>query len=246
MTIPKAPHDNPYWDDHIKPHRVDTDEIRTLCLEAFQILLGSHGVASLYTRDDDDKEPASGPSSLPYAPSNVAATAVEPDGGAPDTTNLGDEDGADEAALEEDGPTRLLALYRARSERSLSNALLKISILIRTLQDQITEEGEAPTFEAALTDVTELEGPLGIIFDVPEGQDDEPSLRECCNKIIHAEDFRPVYDNSHTFGESGGWAMDGGVELRGRRGKKEWSVTLYLTAFLEVVLAFCDVADKAR
>jgi len=65
-------------------------------------------------------------------------------------------------------------------------------------------------------------------------------LREACNKIIHATDFRPVYE--HVDREIEGrepqqvWHLDGQIELTGAQGKKEWEAVLFVQSFLEIVL----------
>jgi len=71
---------------------------------------------------------------------------------------------------------------------------------------------------------------------VYEGGEISTSLRECCNKIIHAEDFRPVYDNGSEPRDEGVYYMTGTVELQGRRGKAEWLVSMDVFAFLEAML----------
>lgn len=206
-----TPRGNPYWDEHYKPHSVDPDEIRSLCLRAFQIVMSSQGVASLYDHSDD---------------SDVEDPKAEP------------EDDADDIEI-----PLLFALYRENSERLLSETLLQLAIFVRTLEDQVlgsSAEERFRTFLAALND----EDGFGTVFDGPEGI--VMTLRECCNKIIHAEDFRPVYDKDGGSDVPGGWAMDGQLELEGRLGKKEWKVALHLIDFLEAVLGFCnEVQDWA-
>lgn len=202
------PRGNPYWDEHYKPHNVDPDEIRSLCLRGFQIVMSSQGVASLYDHSDN---------------SDLEDPKAEPE---------------DEAA-EIEIPL-LFALYRENSERLLSETLLKLAIFVRTLEDQVLGTDACERFKTFLVELNGEEG-FGAVFDGPEGL--VMTLRECCNKIIHAEDFRPVYDKDGASDVPGGWAMDGQLELEGRHGKKEWKVAIYLIDFLEAVLGFCNEVD---
>jgi len=206
-----TPRGNPYWDEHYKPHSVDPDEIRSLCLRAFQIVMSSQGVASLYDHSDD---------------SDLEDPKEEP------------EDEPEEIEI-----PLLFALYRENSERLLSETLLKLAIFVRTLEDQVLGTDADDRFKTFLGKLNGEDG-FGTVFEGPEGL--VMTLRECCNKIIHAEDFRPVYDKDGSSEVPGGWAMDGQLELEGRLGKKEWKVAIYLVDFLEAVLEFCnEVQDWA-
>ena len=209
MTV--TPRGNPYWDEHYKPHSVDPDEIRSLCLRAFQIVMSSQGVASLYDHSDDSdlEDPKAAP-----------------------------EDGADEIEI-----PLLFALYRENSERLLSETLLKMAIFVRTLEDQVLGTEASERFKTFLAGLNGEDG-FGTVFEGPEGL--VMTLRECCNKIIHAEDFRPVYEKDGGSDVPGGWAMDGQLELEGKHGKKDWKVAIYLIDFLEAVLGFSnEVQDWA-
>lgn len=204
-----TPRGNPYWDEHYKPHSVDPDEIRSLCLRAFQIVMSSQGVASLYDHSDD---------------SDLEDPKVEPEN---------EEAGDIEIPL-------LFALYRENSERLLSETLLKMAIFVRTLEDQVLGTDASERFKTFLSELNGEDG-FGTVFEGPEGL--VMTLRECCNKIIHADDFRPVYDKDGASDVPGGWAMDGQLELEGMHGKKEWKAAIYLVDFLEAVLGFCNEVD---
>ncbi len=66
------------------------------------------------------------------------------------------------------------------------------------------------------------------------------SLREACNKIIHAIDFRPIYESAEreeadkTYSRV--WYMTGEIEIEGTRGTHQWAVLLFVPPFLEMVL----------
>ena len=71
------------------------------------------------------------------------------------------------------------------------------------------------------------------------GADDPVTLRESCNKIIHALDIRPIFEKSdedHVLDEESDDKRDwkywkGILELRGQKGKDEWCFTLHLGQF---------------
>ena len=62
------------------------------------------------------------------------------------------------------------------------------------------------------------------------------SLREVCNKIIHATDIRHTYDYAFQAFYEKIWMMDGVIELKGIRQNTPWTVSFLLPDFLEVIL----------
>jgi hypothetical protein len=67
------------------------------------------------------------------------------------------------------------------------------------------------------------------------------SLREACNKIIHARGFRPIYDEVYNEHDSPsndpvGWALTGEVELTGVKNGEPWEAVLHLQEFIETAL----------
>lgn len=69
-----------------------------------------------------------------------------------------------------------------------------------------------------------------------EGTGIPDTLRECCNKIIHTDDFRPVYDDDSQPRDEGVWYMTGDIELEGKKGKASWKVSIGMFKFLEAML----------
>lgn len=120
----------------------------------------------------------------------------------------------------------LIKLHHERAEAILSKNLLKLSIYMRTLDDLI---GAEPEYIKARDIVSE--GP-GIKFD---GMGDL-NFRDCCNKIIHAEDVRFVYESNDEEGDDERWYLEGTLELVGSYGKESWSVAIYIISFLESIL----------
>lgn len=124
----------------------------------------------------------------------------------------------------------LVGQHQETAERRLSAILLSLAASYRALDDQICEERSYQLFKDAQK---KLHQGLLVVY---EGGAISESLRECCNKIIHADDFRPVYDNDSEPRDEGVYHMTGIVEVRGRRGKAEWLVSLDIFAFLEATL----------
>lgn len=129
-------------------------------------------------------------------------------------------------------PTTLFRLHHDLAEPRLSQLLLQIAVFVRTFDDVMRDlGGDVYAAHAAATAGQDYIGDL----------DGEPlTLREACNKIIHAIDFRPVYD--HADRAMGGdafrrvWFMTGEIEIGGMQGQRQWEVLLYVEPFLETVL----------
>jgi hypothetical protein len=185
MDEPRHPAENPYRHEKAKPHLVDRDEIRGLCLECLHILLASNGMAVV----------------------------------------LGEEEGGKTGW---DYPN-LTALHHRNAESQLSSKLLKLAVLVRTFDDQFRDV-EAYTEHKRTIDRDQ--GPFGDFY---EGSG-ILAIREGCNKIIHAEDVRPVYENGGEPHDEGMWAMNGIIELTGYDRGEKWSVGLRVIAFLEAVI----------
>ncbi len=96
----------------------------------------------------------------------------------------------------------------------------------------------ARTFRSAKESDIAVKGAIAFI-GVLDG-DGDFRLREACNKIIHATDFRPVYEHADREIVGGEpqrvWHLDGQIELAGVQGKRNWEVVLFVEQFLEVVL----------
>lgn len=65
------------------------------------------------------------------------------------------------------------------------------------------------------------------------------TLREACNKIIHAETMKLGYTTDDI-----GWAMDGTIYINGKRGKRKWVTTLNMVPFLEAIVDCLEFADE--
>lgn len=179
--------DNPYWDDYLKPHIFDLEEVKGLCRSAAEIVLSSIGVSALWVDDLDE----------------------EPDWEFP----------------------LLIELHQRSAETRLSKTMLSLAVSFRALDDLWRKDKEYKALMAKLhTDVG------GSFLFVYEGLNINTNLREACNKIIHAEDLRCVYDNGSAPRDEGVWHMQGTLELKGNHNGSIWSVSLEIFQFLEAML----------
>lgn len=134
----------------------------------------------------------------------------------------------------------LVGEHQQYSETGLFAILLKLAASYRSLDDQLSEVDEFQSFANKL-----LKDTGGFLTSYGE-IDVKDSLRECCNKIIHADDIRPVYGNDGDDRETGVWYMTSDIELTGKLRKKEWVVALNGLQFFEAMLEtvqFLNVTD---
>ena len=138
------------------------------------------------------------------------------------------------------GPLHDLFFHRA--EEALSKNLLRLAVVIRTFDDLIRGLEFQAEYDALLENKIN-DGRLGsFAYKEAEGDRADISLREACNKIIHAYDIRPVYDNgSHSRDEDYAWGMEGTIELEGRLRDKTWDVWLFADEFLSACI---EIANK--
>jgi hypothetical protein len=180
--------DNPYHHPEQKKHVVNSDDVRRLAFEAFNIVRASMGMMGQ---------------------------------GLVEEVEEGEEgEGAVQTSIED--------LHYQLAEQELSSKLLRIAMLMRTLDDYWSDLGHDSYVEAI--NKVNKDNDVGLFW-----VDDEPTsftFREALNKIIHAQDVRPVYDTDDDSTDTHArWGMDGHLELRGTQGKHEWAVTLYLDPF---------------
>lgn len=185
----RDPTNNPYWHELNKPLAFDCIAVQSMCLEAFEILLATRGIDTLWNSDleEFDEKPAwSYPS--------------------------------------------IVKLHQDEAEKRLSTIFLSIAAAYRALDDQLHDNGEFKTFK-----IDQL-NTFGGLLTVYKGTNIPDSLRECCNKIIHTEDFRPVYDNGSQPRDEGVWYMTGELELEGIKSSDQWRVCFDMFVFLEAIL----------
>lgn len=128
----------------------------------------------------------------------------------------------------------LVARHQEAAEERLSSMLLAMAASYRALDDQLKEEADFQSFKS------KQQKEHGSFLVIYEGLGIPETLRECCNKIIHTEDFRPVYDNGSQPRDEGVWSMTSEIELEGKRGKVSWKVMFDLFSYLEAMLETVD------
>ncbi|MGK9054205.1 hypothetical protein [Neorhizobium petrolearium] len=142
---------------------------------------------------------------------------------------------------EEVGGTLHQYFWRTAEPR-LSHCFLNIAIRLRTFEDAL--EGEGRKQYDKLIAHHAGDGELGSLGWTDKTDRIDLTFRETCNKIIHAEDFRPTYDNgSNDRNEDFAWGMTGIIELMGRLGKREWNVWLTADEFLSTSLEVANHFD---
>jgi len=109
--------------------------------------------------------------------------------------------------------------------------------MIRTYDDIMaaSDAAEAYATHAKETDVSDYIGTLS--------EDGKFDLREACNKVIHAQEIRPLYervDRTVLEGKDAPdqdvWYLTGEIELKGKHRGKAWEAVLYIQDFIETVL----------
>ncbi len=124
------------------------------------------------------------------------------------------------------------------AEDRLSSILLQLAVSFRALDDQLENNSEFQVFKQ---DQLRIHGSFLVIY---AGKSISDTLRECCNKIIHTEDFRPVYDNGSQPRDEGVYYMTGEIELEGTKGKVGWHVSFDLYSFLESMLEVVEFLER--
>lgn len=138
--------------------------------------------------------------------------------------------------------SRLDNLCHEISEAEISKRLLWLALIVRTFDETMGQSDEDGAYRAH-RDRCEESAEFGTVFEGKEGTTQK--VRECCNKIIHALDFRPTYDSDDERESSNcRWGMTGEIELEGIQGGKSWSISLWIIPFLEGVLALIEFGDR--
>jgi hypothetical protein len=132
----------------------------------------------------------------------------------------------------------LLALYMEFAETQACNLLLQIALMVRTYDDIMmgSSMGDAYNAHAAQTSGKDYIGDLST---------GDLSLRQACNKIIHAVEIRALYErverqfdqDEHGQGlDQDVWYLNGEVELSGTERSTPWNAVLYVQPFIETVI----------
>ena len=153
---------------------------------------------------------------------------------------------------EPDNPKEPLKALEARFlYQQTSMLLLEIAILYRSLDDQIKRSADSPDRKEYLKKVKSVDQKYGLaIFD-------NLSIRECCNKIIHADTFEPRIvegigaHKADTAAYYGGFDkeitwhhLDGTVRISGKHDKKDWAFLIRIAEFVEAIAYVLGDGDE--
>jgi hypothetical protein len=135
------------------------------------------------------------------------------------------------------GERSLIAeLHHQYAEIELCKKLLQLAVLMRTFDDIASASAKADDYKEHAKR-TSGENEIGSL--TVAGEDAGFNLREACNKIIHAQEIRAIYDDAVNLSEDTEdrrWFCVGEVELKGTQQRKNWAASLYIYEFAETVL----------
>jgi len=132
----------------------------------------------------------------------------------------------------------LVELHQELAFKKASELLLQLALLVRTYDDQMKSSDDSEKY-LEFSKVNDSGDYIGILQGA-----DKFYLREACNKIIHAQEVRPIYERATQYviesdNENLGqdvWYMTGEIELSGKFRGKKWEAVLHLQPYLETVL----------
>jgi hypothetical protein len=132
-------------------------------------------------------------------------------------------------------------MFFQSAEMKLNAHLLDLAVRMRTFEDVLSThemKGEYDEYIRSRLDHYDI-GSLGASEAPADRQD--LAFRDACNKIIHAEDVRYVYNGSNAHDDDYSWGMTGIVEISGKSRGREWDVWLSLEDFLPLCT---DIAQR--
>ncbi len=134
--------------------------------------------------------------------------------------------------------------FHEKAEERLARLFLDIALQMRTFEDFLTAIDSRKEYDAYVKKTFES-GEFGSLGSPGTFERSDLSFRDVCNKIIHTDDFRPVYDNgSNPRDEDFSWGMEGIIELRGRLGAKEWDAWVSAEEFLSACLLIANFVER--
>jgi len=149
--------------------------------------------------------------------------------------------GAPKDEDEDSEPTSIVHMHYELAEYQLSSKLLRIAVLVRTLDDYWSSWGHEDYVKA----VANLNRRTDIGTLTVKEKSTDLTLREAFNKIIHAADVRPVYETEDDRDdEHARWGMDGQLELSGEFKKGKWGALINLLPFLDAVVDLLKVVEE--
>jgi len=154
--------------------------------------------------------------------------------------------------VEPDNPKEPLKALEARFlYQQTSMLLLEVAILFRSLDDQIKRSEESSVRSEHQGKVESVDQKYSLaMFDTL-------SLRDCCNKIIHAVTFEPKRVEGTGAHKTDGAAyyggfdkeitwhhLDGTVLISGTHGEKDWAYIISIADFVEAIAYVLGDGDE--
>jgi hypothetical protein len=141
--------------------------------------------------------------------------------------------------------TLLEDLFHRMAESALSTRMLRLALLVRTFDDTMKLAADPTPYQLHRKRINQERGPFGHVFHGLE--DTAATIRECSNKIIHAEDVRPTYETDDDKNDPNArWGMTGVLELQGVLRSHQWSIDINIHDYLEGILELIQFGDSAQ
>jgi hypothetical protein len=135
---------------------------------------------------------------------------------------------------EEDQGHGALDDYWSWTKGIISDFSIECSIKIRALQDFIDkqEEFKSKDFDKKVCQDKELGQAISGNFKI--------SIRECCNKIIHAKSVVPIFETT-TNGKSEFQFWNGELDLKGDYASVNWHLRLNVGVWARACVEYIDI-----
>lgn len=150
---------------------------------------------------------------------------------------------ADKDEDDDADPTHIEQAHYDLAEYHFSTKLLRLAVLMRTLDDYWSSWGHEDYVEA----LKKLNKETAIGTLDANKRSTDLTMREAFNKIIHAADVRPVYEkDDDAKGEAIRWGMDGQLELTGTFRKDTWKAVLNIEPLLDAAVKLLEVTEDLQ
>jgi len=140
-------------------------------------------------------------------------------------------------------PSHLEQVHYDLAEYHFSTKLLRLAVMMRTLDDYWSDWGHEDYLEA----MKKLNKEAGIGTLDTNKKSTDLTMREAFNKIIHATDVRPIYEtDDDAKGEAVRWGMDGQLQLTGKFRDDTWKVLLNIEPLLDAAIELVQVTEDLQ
>ena len=119
-------------------------------------------------------------------------------------------------------------LHTELSHVEISKLLLQIAFMLRTYDDVMLSSKDSRKYKIHRDKTSGID----YLGNFPDGSD----IRTACNKIIHANSIRPIYDHLGIEVGEDIWYLTGEIELECSDKNQEHTYTLHTQDFISIVL----------